>query len=269
MRLRLDLGYDGTAFSGWAKQPGRRTVEGVLDDALATVLRLGTPPGLTVAGRTDAGVHARGQVAHTDVASDAWAEHGDRLLHRLRGVLPPDVRVAALRPAPDGFDARFGATSRRYSYRLSDDPTGVDPLHRHDVVWHRRTLDVGAMDVAAAGMIGEHDFAAFCKRREGAGTVRTLRRFAWRRAEDGVLEATVLADAFCHNMVRSLVGACVAVGEARHPASWAVDVLATRERSSAVTVMPPHGLTLEEVTYPPDAGLATRAREARQLRTLG
>jgi tRNA pseudouridine38-40 synthase len=264
--LRLDLGYDGSGFSGWAQQPGRRTVEGVLDDALAVVLRLDSSPGLTVAGRTDAGVHARGQVAHTDVPVETWAANGERALHRLSGLLPEDVRVTSVRVAPDGFDARFSALSRRYAFRICDDPVGVDPTRRSDVVWNRRPLDVGAMNAAAAELVGEHDFVAFCKKREGASTVRTLKVLEWARGDGAVLTATVVADAFCHNMVRSLVGACVAVGEGRRPASWVGEVLLAVERVSSVMVMPPHGLTLEEVTYPPDAELAARAREARRFR---
>lgn len=266
MRLRLDLGYDGSDFSGWAKQPGRRTVEGVLDEALAVGLRLEVAPGLTVAGRTDAGVHARGQVAHSDVPVDAWAANGERLLFRLAGLLPVDLRVWQLRTAPEGFDARFSARSRRYVYQLTDDPVGVDPIRRADVVWNRRPLDVDRMNGAAAVLIGEHDFVAFCRRREGASTVRTLQAFQWFRTDDGLIAAVVQADAFCHNMVRSLVGACVAVGEGRRPASWVVDVLGTAERSSEVMVMPPHGLTLEEVSYPPDTELAPQALAARRFR---
>jgi tRNA pseudouridine38-40 synthase len=266
VRLRLDLGYDGSRFSGWAKQPGRRTVEGVLDESLAVVMRLETPPGLTVAGRTDAGVHARGQVTHADVPVEAWAASGDRAMYRLAGLLPDDVRVTGVRVAPEGFDARFSATSRRYAFRICDDPVGVDPIRRTDVVWNRRGLDVDAMNLAASSLVGEHDFVAFCKKREGASTVRTLRVFEWRRLDDGLLEATVQADAFCHNMVRSLVGACVAVGEGRRPDSWAPGVLRAAERSSEVMVMPPHGLTLEEVTYPPDAELAAQALASRRFR---
>ncbi|MEO8106982.1 MAG: tRNA pseudouridine(38-40) synthase TruA [Actinomycetes bacterium] len=266
MRLRLDLGYDGSAFHGWAKQPELRTVQGVLDDALAVVLRLPEPPGLTVAGRTDAGVHARGQVVHCDVPLCAWTQNGERVLHRLSGLLPVDVRVRQVVLAPAGFDARFSATSRRYVYRLCNDPVGVDPIRRSDVVWNRRRLDVEAMNTAAAALMGEHDFASFCRRREGASTVRTLRVFAWKRDDANLIEATVIADAFCHNMVRSIVGACVAVGEGRRPPGWVGDVLAEAERSSLVTVMPPHGLTLEEVTYPPDAELATRAAASRRYR---
>jgi tRNA pseudouridine38-40 synthase len=266
VRVRLDLAYDGAEFSGWAKQPDRRTVEGVVDDALWKVFRLEGLPGLTVAGRTDAGVHARGQVAHADLPSGAWHEHRERALHRLRRVLPDDVQVTGIAQAPAGFDARFSATSRRYVYRLSDDPTGVAPTRRHDTVWHRRPLDVVALNDAATLLLGEHDFVAFCKRRDGASTVRTLLSFAWTRQDDGVLEALVVADAFCHNMVRSLVGACVVVGEGKQPPMWMTDVLSLRERSSAVPVMPPHGLTLEEVRYPPDDELAARATEARRLR---
>jgi tRNA pseudouridine38-40 synthase len=171
--------------------------------------------------------------------------------------------------APAGFDARFAATSRRYSYLLSDEPSGVDPLQRHRVVWHRRPLDGEAMNQAASLLLGEHDFVALCKRREGAGTVRTLQTFSWRRRDDEVLEATVIANAFCHNMVRSLVGACDAVGEGRRPAAWVTEVLAQDQRSSAVTVMPPHGLTLEEVRYPPDGALEMRVNQARQVRNPG
>lgn len=267
--MRLDLGYDGTDFSGWARQPGRRTVEGVVGDALATVFGLDGPPGLTVAGRTDSGVHARGQVAHVDLPAPAWSEHHDRALARLRGVLAPDVRVTALAPAPPGFDARFAATSRRYSYLLCDDPAGVDPLQRNRVVWHRRRLDVEEMNAGASRLLGEHDFVAFCKRREGAGTVRTLHTFEWQRRSDDLLEATVIANAFCHNMVRSLVGACVAVGEGRRPSEWVEGVLASSERSSAVTVMPPHGLTLEEVTYPVAAELTRRVAQTQWGSVVG
>lgn len=266
MRLRLALGYDGSAFSGWAKQPGRRTVEGVLDEAIALALRLDAVPRLKVAGRTDAGVHARGQVAHADVPVVEWDANGERALYRLSGLLPEDVRVTSVRVAPDGFDARFSATSRRYIFRICDDPAGVDPIRRSDVVWNRRRLDVAAMNAAASELVGEHDFVAFCKRREGASTVRTLRVFEWLRVDGGLLEATVIADAFCHNMVRSLVGACVAVGERRRPASWVVELRASPERSSAVLVMPPRGLTLEEVAYPPDNELSAQAEKSRRFR---
>jgi tRNA pseudouridine38-40 synthase len=241
-------------------------VQEVVEDALATVLRLEEPLRLTVAGRTDAGVHARGQVCHVDVPVPAWSRIESSVLPRLAGVLPRDVRATGVAPAPPGFDARFAAVSRRYAYRVGDDPAGVDPLRRHEVLWHRRPLDVGAMAAAAAALVGEHDFAAFCRRRDGATTLRRLLRFDWARAERGLAVATVEADAFCHTMVRSLVGALLPVGEGRCRASWPAELLAAGARDSAVTVVPPHGLTLEEVRYPPDDQLASRVAETRRPR---
>jgi tRNA pseudouridine38-40 synthase len=271
VRLRLDLAYDGTQFSGWAAQPGRRTVAGVVAAALGEALQLPGPPALTVAGRTDAGVHARGQVVHADVPAAVWAataaRGADRVPARLARLLPADVRARAAGPAPDGFDARFSALWRRYSYRVCDDPAAADPVRRHETLWFFRRLDVPAMNEAAASCLGEHDFAAFCRRRPGATTVRALRRLDWDRDGDGILVATVVADAFCHSMVRSLVGALIAVGEGRRPPGWLADLLAAEARDPAVRVMAPHALCLEEVGYPPDGALAARAEQARNLRT--
>ncbi|MGQ0467546.1 MAG: tRNA pseudouridine(38-40) synthase TruA [Sporichthyaceae bacterium] len=274
VRVRLDLAYDGTDFAGWAKQDGQRTVEGELEAALTTVLRLSRPATLTVAGRTDAGVHARGQVAHLDVPEPNWAavpgrlplDSASALLHRLAGVLPRDVRVHAVAVAPPGFDARFAALGRRYAYRICDARGGVDPLVRTHVLWHPRRLDVDAMNAAAASLTGEHDFAAFCRLREGATTVRRLNVFAWSRDPDGLLMADVQADAFCHHMVRALVGACLAVGEGRRPIEWVGAVLAARQKDSAVQIVPPHGLVLEEVRYPDAADLAERVLATRRRR---
>jgi tRNA pseudouridine38-40 synthase len=264
-RVRIDLSYDGGGFSGWARQPGQRTVQQVLEDALTRVLRAG-PVQLTVAGRTDAGVHARGQVAHADLPAMAWLEAAPALLRRLAGLLPPDVRVRRVAPAPDGFDARFSAVSRRYSYRVCDDVTGPDPLRRHDTLWYRHGVDVGAINEAAGLLLGEHDFAAFCRRREGATTVRELLSLSWARPEPTVAEATVVADAFCHSMVRALVGALLKVGEGARPLSWPAQVLTGRVRDPAVPVVPPHGLCLEEVRYPPPGQLAQRALTTRRVR---
>jgi tRNA pseudouridine38-40 synthase len=169
--------------------------------------------------------------------------------------------------ASEGFDARFSATSRRYLYRVADDLADHDPLRRRDTVWLRGVLRASVMDAAANRLVGEHDFGAFCKPREGATTVRTLLGLRWRRLDDGVLAATIVADAFCHNMVRSLVGALVAVGEGRRNVDWPASVLAAGRRDPAVLVLPPHGLSLEQVDYPPDAELAKRAAEARARRT--
>ncbi|MGW4389021.1 tRNA pseudouridine(38-40) synthase TruA [Streptomyces sp. NPDC004685] len=269
VRVRLDLSYDGKDFSGWAKQAsGRRTVQGEVEDALKTVTRSAQTYELTVAGRTDAGVHARGQVAHVDLPEDVWAEHQDKLLRRLAGRLPHDVRVWKVAQAPSGFNARFAAVWRRYVYRVTDNPGGVDPLLRSHVLWHDWELDMDAMNAAAERLIGEHDFAAYCKRREGATTIRTLQELRWERSPDGILEATVRADAFCHNMVRSLVGAMLFVGDGHRPPDWPAKVLAAGVRDSAVHVVRPHGLTLEEVGYPADELLAARSKEARNKRTL-
>jgi tRNA pseudouridine38-40 synthase len=273
VRLRLDLAYDGARFHGWARQDGLRTVQGDVEAAIDTVLRVrGTA--LTVAGRTDAGVHARAQVAHVDVAADlversvrrgAESPH-ETLARRLNGILDPDVRILGIREAPEGFDARFSALWRRYAYRIVDRPEHMDPLLRGQVVAWRRTLDLDAMNQAAVGLLGEHDFAAFCRRRAGGTTVRGLLELHWERV-DGVAVATVRADAFCHSMVRALTGCLVVVGEGSREPGWAAEVLAARRRDPAVRVMPAHGLTLEEVSYPAAAELAARARVTRATRS--
>lgn len=275
MRLRIDLAYDGSGFHGWARQHDLRTVQGDVEQALDTVLRT-TGAVLTVAGRTDTGVHARGQVAHVDLDPDLLVAAVGRsteeppvaLVRRLNGVLGPDVRILRIGRAPDGFDARFSAVWRRYAYRVADRPEAVDPLARGHVLAWPRPLDLEAMNAASTALLGEQDFAAFCKRREGATTVRALLDLHWDRDAAGVVVATVRADAFCHHMVRSLVGCLLAVGEGRREPGWAAQVLAARERDPAVTVVHAHGLTLEEVRYPADGELAARAEEARAVRTL-
>ena len=283
VRLRLDLAYDGTDFAGWARQPLLRTVQGTLEGSLATVLRTdsrGLPaPRVAVAGRTDAGVHARGQVAHVDVdgaALDALRDRSGRssadvLLARLGGLLPPDLVVHAVRAAPPGFDARFSALRRRYAYRIADTAALRDPLRRASVLWHRHRLDAAAMDAAVGALLGRHDFAAFCRPRPGATTIRTLEEFTWARPVDGpdagLVVAQVQADAFCHSMVRALVGASLAVGEGRRGVDWPAQLLAGGHRDPAAHVVAPHGLTLEEVGYPPDDELAERAERTRARRT--
>lgn len=275
IRVRLDLAYDGTAFAGWASQPGLRTVQGTLEGALGTVLRC-PDPRLTVAGRTDAGVHARRQVAHIDLDRDVWlgvcgrlaGTPGQVLVRRLSGVLPDDVAVHRADEAPPGFDARFSALSRRYVYRIADDPALVDPLQRVPVLRHRIPLDAAAMHRAAQALVGLNDYAAYCKPRPEATTVRTVLALDVARSADGadagLLTVTIEADAFCHSMVRSIVGALMVVGEGRRPESWPGEVLAGRVR--AATVAPAAGLTLEDVRYPPDAELADRAERTRARR---
>ncbi len=260
----MDLSYQGTDFAGWARQPGQRTVQGVVEEALGTILR--APVSLTVAGRTDTGVHAKGQVAHGDLPVESWDRYAGSLLRRLAGVLPVDVRVRALGPAPEGFNARFSALSREYAYRVTDAAWGVQPLRRYDTLRWPRPLDLDAMRAAVPSLLGEHDFAAYCRRRAGATTVRTLRRLEWRRDAEDVLVATVVADAFCHSMVRSLVGALLQVGARRRQPDWPAAILATGTRDPGVSVAPGHGLTLIAVRYPPAAELAARAQETRRRR---
>ena len=305
VRVRLDLAYDGTAFHGWAAQPGLRTVEGVLTEVLGTLVR--TPVRLTVAGRTDAGVHARHQVAHVDVPRGSWeglrgrparatggsgrneAGQGrsaaEALVSRMNGLLareagtwretsgaPPiprgtgDVVVHTAQEVSCDFDARFSATGRHYVYRLCDRVEARDPLRRHDVVWlPRGPLDLVAMDRATRVLLGEHDFLSFCRPREGATTVRTLREFRI-SDEGGTVRIDVSADAFCHSMVRSLVGAALEVALARRPPEWVGELLDARSRRSAAPIAPAHGLTLERVDYPPEDQWAARARESARRR---
>ncbi|MEV7826557.1 tRNA pseudouridine(38-40) synthase TruA [Microbacterium enclense] len=278
MRIRLDIAYDGTHFRGWARQPTLRTVQGELEEALARIV--GGSPRLIVAGRTDAGVHASGQVAHLDLdeaqvarlprrrRDDDEADAVAALAGRVRGVLGlyPDVTVRRTSRAPEGFDARFSAVWRRYSYRLADGTTAYDPLDRVRTTTLRSVLDVEAMDAAASRLIGLHDFAAYCKAREEATTIRTLLEYDWRRGDDGVLVANVRADAFCHSMVRALVGACVAVGEGRIAVDDVVAIRDARLRIPETKVLAARGLVLAEVGYPADELLAARAEQTRNRR---
>jgi tRNA pseudouridine38-40 synthase len=262
--VRVDLSYDGTGFAGWAAQRDQRTVQGELEAALATISRRDDLPRFTVAGRTDSGVHARGQVAHIDLPEEVAEDR--LLLRRLNGRLPDDIQVRAVSRAPEGFDARFCGVSRTYVYRVADSPAAVDPLRRRDTLEWPKRLDLVTLREASAALVGLQDFAAFCKRREGASTVRTLLRLDWERTSEEVLEATVQADAFCHSMVRSLMGALLAVGDGRRTAQWPASLLSASERATGVLVAPPHGLTLIAVEYPPDDQLLARQAVTRNVR---
>jgi tRNA pseudouridine38-40 synthase len=270
VRWRLDLSYDGTNFSGWAAQVGRRTVQGELESWITRVLRLDEPAQLVCAGRTDAGVHARGQVAHLDLDPTVISDGGDALTRRLNKVLGGDCVVRRISAAPRGFDARFAAVWRRYVYRLSDAEVPPDPLYRYQVAQLHTEVDLARLNAEAATLIGLRDFGAFCRRREGASTIRTLHELACRRLPSGpmagVIECTVRADAFCHSMVRSLVGALVAVATGHRDHEWLAGVTERGVRDSTITVMPAAGLTLEEVGYPADHELAKRVLEARAVR---
>jgi tRNA pseudouridine38-40 synthase len=285
-RIRLDIAYEGTAFLGWAKQPGLRTVQGELEAALATIFgRFGAPPTLTVAGRTDAGVHALDQVAHLDLtpAQLASLDRPPRgrttkgapllggpaaLVRRLNGIagLDSDVYVTGASVAPPGFDARFSAVWRRYEYRVSDVNGPRNPLERNRTLWFPAALDVELMDAAARSLVGLHDWASYCKPRDGATTIRTLQEFEWMRGADGVLIARVKADAFCHSMVRALVGATIAVGQGKLSPERLLWLREELTRSSEFKVVPAKGLTLVELGYPDDTELAARAEQTRARR---
>lgn len=288
VRFRLDLAYDGTPFAGWAVQPGLETVQGSLEAALELVVR--APARLVVAGRTDAGVHARGQVAHADLAgeqamrvlSGREGPRPDGLERRLAGGLsrilgsdrrrrglpeiPGAIVVRRARPAPEGFDARFSAVARRYVYRIDDGAAGHDPLTRKSTWALDHRLDETAMREAVEPLPGLHDFLSFCRPRTGATTIRELQEISLRRTDSGLLEVELRADAFCHSMVRSIVGSMVRVGKGERPASWLRDRLEERSRSSETLLAPPQGLVLEEVVYPEDSQLAQRARLTRARR---
>lgn len=266
MRLRIDLAYDGTDFRGWATQPGLRTVQDDVGAALAMALRVPRVH-LVCAGRTDAGVHARGQVVHTDLLDDVPPDELERLPRRLNGILSADVRVRRAVEAPAGFDARFSALWRRYTYRLADRADLIDPLTRAHVLTWPRELDLAAMNAASEVLLGRHDFASFCRRRPYATTIRTLLDLEWTRDDWGLASASVRADAFCHSMVRSLVGCLISIGEGRRPVSWAEHILGAERRDPGVTVAPARGLTLEEVAYPADEELLARAQQTRARRT--
>jgi tRNA pseudouridine38-40 synthase len=288
LRVRMDLSYDGAPFRGWALQPGHLTVQGALEEALEVLIR--RPVRLTVAGRTDAGVHARGQVAHFDLDPGEWQglsrgrdiDPGAALVRRLRGVLskvlggrvgaPSPLRelagaieVHSAAPAPAGFDARFSALWRRYSYRIADRPELWDPLTRNTTLWHERELDVKVMNNAAGRLIGIHDFLSFCKPREAATTIRELQHFSFVRGSDGVITATVQADAFCHNMVRALIGASLIVGT-EHDPHWLHERLLAQVRDSQTKLAAPHPLVLEHVAYPEDHEMTLRAEQTRAMR---
>lgn len=302
MRVRMDLAYDGTFFRGWAAQPGLRTVQGELTEALSTILRV--PVQLTVAGRTDAGVHASHQVVHFDVDTEAWQALAGRngvdpaqaLRRRTQALLKraanpkttsrpelglvalgesagngADIVVGAVSQVGGDFDARFSALRRTYRYRVADGVARHDPRLRSSVLWTDQELDLEAMNRSLQPLLGEHEFLSYCKPRQGASTIRSLLAAAWSRPESGVDAGLavfeVSADAFCHHMVRSLVGATLTVGQGRNSEEWPAVLLARRSRELAAPLAPAHGLTLEAITYPEPRRWAEQAQAARVLRT--
>lgn len=259
-RLRLDIAYDGTHFFGWATQPGHRTLQDLIEEAISRISQ--TNIDSIVAGRTDAGVHATGQVIHVDVP-DAMFERELKYLdlrYKLNRILDEDVRIMNVSDAPQGFHARFSALRRYYSYKILDNNDVIAPLSRHDVASWYRPLDADRMNEASALLLGHHDFAAFCKFKVGGTTIRTLEKYEWHRSDEGLLVADVVADAFCYSMVRNLVGAVVCVADGRQSPAWIEQLLANKERVSDSLVFPARGLTLYQVDYPSNDQLLERAK---------
>jgi len=259
-RLRLDIAYDGTHFFGWATQPGHRTLQDLVEEAISRISQ--TNIDSIVAGRTDAGVHATGQVIHVDVPDamfDRELTYID-LRYKLNRILDEDVRIMNVSDAPAGFHARFSALRRYYSYKILDNNDVIAPLSRHDVASWYRPLDPARMNEASALLLGHHDFAAFCKFKVGGTTLRTLEKYEWRRSDEGLLVADVVADAFCYSMVRNLVGAVVCVADGRQSPAWIEQLLANKERVSDSLVFPARGLTLYQVDYPSNDQLLERAK---------
>ncbi len=254
LRLRIDLAYDGTNFSGWAAQPDRRTVQEEVEKAIAIISQ--SKVETIVAGRTDAGVHATGQVIHVDVPESINLEE---IPYKLNRILDTDVRVMGVSIAPPAFHARFSALRRHYTYKILDANKVISPLHRYDVASWYRPLALDQLNAASALLLGDHDFAAYCKYREGATTIRQLQRFEWIRDSEGFLIGDVVADAFCYSMVRNLVGAVVCVADGRFSPEWIAQTLANKVRVSDSLVFPSCGLTLRQVDYPSDSELLERA----------
>ena len=255
LRLRIDLAYDGTNFSGWGRQPDRRTVQEEVEKALTTATQ--SKIETIVAGRTDAGVHATGQVIHVDVPDSL---NLDDLSYKLNRMLDTDVRIMKVAIVNGPFSARFSALRRHYTYKILDGNQTIPPLGRLDVASWYRDLDVDLMNQASALMLGSHDFAAYCKFREGSTTVRNLQRFQWTRDSAGFLIGDVVADSFCYSMVRNLVGAVVCVADGRFGPEWIEQTLANKVRISDSLVFPACGLSLRQVDYPTDDQLLEHAK---------
>jgi tRNA pseudouridine38-40 synthase len=264
IRIRGKISYDGRDFSGWGMQPDRRTVQGELENAISTFLRVDRVI-VQCAGRTDAGVHATAQVIHFDISETDAMDMKD-LTYRINAILPEDISIQELEVTTADFDARFAALSRRYEYLIYQgqrNPLLRDRAHRSYL-----PLDVPAMNEASQVLIGLHDFSAFCKKREGATTIRTLMKFDWTETPDGLIKVELEADAFCYSMVRGLVGAVLEVGEGKRPAEWVTEYLEGRARKPEIYAAPALGLTFESVEYPPADEFATRVQETLRVRDL-
>ncbi len=264
-RLQINFSYDGTNFQGWAKQPNYRTIQGVLEELIGKIVRAKVD--CVTAGRTDAGVHATGAVLHVDIPEQELDIAN--FAFKLNRILEEDIRITSVREAPEGFHARYSAIARHYEYKIADGDRPISPLERHFVADWYRPLDLELLRASSHSLLGTHDFAAFCKWRENATTIRTLKDFSWNRDESGLLIAHICADGFGYNMVRNLVGAAVCVGEKRYDLDWIRRVLTEKSRVSDSYVFPSRGLTLVKVDYPDDAQLPAIAKEAWESRLTG
>jgi tRNA pseudouridine38-40 synthase len=272
-RYRVNFAYDGTAYWGFSKQRDFNTVQAELLEALTTVFGESKNDfGMRVAGRTDAGVHAYDQVVHFDLSIEQIKRLGRSrgMVGKLNDLLPVDIRVHSVEEAPPGFDARFSATYRRYRYRIADGLAQKNPLKQRYTHWIKHPLDVLQMQAAALELYGLHDFASFCRPKLGATTIRHLREITIQRntQDDNVIEVEIQADAFCHNMVRAIVGGLITAGEGRATPSDISATLARKTRVGSYKVAPARGLTLIKIGYPADDQLAAQAEIARNLRTL-
>lgn len=256
IRIRGEVAYDGKDFSGWGRQPDRRTVQGDIEDAIAQILRLDRVI-IQCAGRTDAGVHATGQVIHLDIPTE-WSDRLGDLAYKVNAILAEDVVIKSFVHTSQDFDARFAALSRSYTYFIKE---GLrDPITRNRVYQHREYLDVAAMNDASQVLLGLHDFSAFCRKTDYGTSIRTLQKFSWSRTDDGLIRVDIKSDAFCYSMVRALVGAVISIGEGRRTKEWLKEYLDGGVKDPAVFMAPGHPLTLVEVEYPDESEYLDRIK---------
>jgi len=272
-RYRIDLAYEGSDFAGWAKQPGLRTVQGDFLSTLELIFGKSEDDfGLRVAGRTDAGVHAEAQVIHIDLLPEQLKRLGrsTNTVAKLNSLLPKDIRVKAFALAPNGFDARFSASFRRYRYRIADPVSGWNPLYGKTQLWVNYELNLEKMEQAGAHLIGLKDVAAFSKPKARATAIRELKilKISRNKSFGNIIEIELIADAFAHNMVRSIVGALIKVGAGRAEPKDVAKALKSRSRTHGFKVVGPEGLSLIEVGYPAKKDLAKQAEIARNMRSL-
>lgn len=270
-RYRIDLAYDGTDFYGFSKQSAYRTVAGELLSGLVKIFGEDEEDfRMRVAGRTDAGVHAQAQVAHLDLTPEQLKRirRGHGVAERLNKIIDPDVRVTTFEEADPGFHARFSALSRRYRYSIADRSVTPNPMTSRYMLEISWNLEVDPMIEVAKEFMGLRDFRAFCKERDGTTTIRELQEISVKRRPNGVIDIEVEADAFCHNMVRSVVGALMSAGSGRTTAKEVRKALKGQRNEHAYKVQAPQGLTLIKISYPAKSKLGAQAELTQRMRTL-